>query len=71
MKAEIIGGGSSACLGGDCPTVYKTDRDTLVVQGYVLTGSDRTEFSTPENESVVEIPADVLLQAAAQLRSAK
>lgn len=69
MKGEIISGGSSACLGGDCPTIYKTDRDTLVVQGYVLDGPERTEFDTPANEGVVEIPADVLLQAAEQLQS--
>jgi hypothetical protein len=39
------------------PTLYKTDRDTWVIQGYIVT--DREALSAiklPEGETVVEIP---------------
>jgi hypothetical protein len=52
---------ASDCKDGDCPTVYRTDRGTIGVQGYVL---DRT---TPEGEALVEIPAELLLEAARAL----
>ena len=32
MKLTYITGG---CEGGPCPTIYETDRGTLVIQGYV------------------------------------
>lgn len=43
-----------------CPTVYATDRDTVVVQGYVLAPEDLTQISFPEGESAVEIPLTLL-----------
>jgi hypothetical protein len=49
------------CKDGDCPTVYRTDRGTIGVQGYRL---DRT---TPEGEAIVEIPAELLAEAARAL----
>jgi hypothetical protein len=51
----------SECKSGDCPTVYKTDRGTVAVQGY------NVEHPTPEGESVVEIPLEMLLEAARAL----
>lgn len=50
-------GSSDECGNGDCPTVYKTDRGTIAVQGYDV------ERSTPAGESVVEIPEAVLREA--------
>ena len=39
------------------PTLYKTDRDSWLVQGWVVTDSRTlTEMSIPEGEAVVEIP---------------
>ena len=52
---------SSDCKDGDCPTVYRTDRGTIGVQGYML---DR---ATPDGEALVEIPAELLLEAARAL----
>lgn len=53
--------GDANCKDGDCPTVYRTDRGTIGVQGYLL---DR---ATPGGEALVEIPAELLLEAARAL----
>lgn len=49
------------CKDGDCPTVYRTDRGTLAVQGYQIA------HATPAAEAVVEIPAELLMEAARAL----
>jgi hypothetical protein len=49
------------CKDGDCPTVYRTDRGTVAVQG------NRVARTTPEGEAVVEIPAELLVEAARAL----
>ena len=59
MELTKIAAGN--CKDGDCPTVYRTDRGTVGVQGYVL---DRT---TQDGEAMVEIPAELLLEAARAL----
>jgi hypothetical protein len=46
-----------ACRDGTCPTIYTTDRGTVVVQGYTVTDAD---VSVPEGEALVEIPAELL-----------
>jgi hypothetical protein len=39
------------------PTLYKTDRDSWLVQGWVVTDSSMlAEMNIPEGETVVEIP---------------
>jgi hypothetical protein len=39
------------------PTLYKTDRDSWLVQGWVVTDSGvLAEMNIPEGETVVEIP---------------
>ena len=53
----------SLCGGGTCPTVYRTDRDTVLVQGSVVTG-----VAVPEGEQLVEIPREILLEAARRLQ---
>ncbi|GGK02727.1 hypothetical protein GCM10010123_35860 [Pilimelia anulata] len=43
---------------GDCPSLYRTDRNTYVVQGWVVTDPEElAAMDVPEGESVVEIPA--------------
>lgn len=54
MKLTPIRG---ACRDGTCPTIYATDRGTVVVQGYIVTDADAT---VPEGEALVEIPAELL-----------
>jgi hypothetical protein len=45
------------CKDGDCPAVYRTDRGTVAVQGY------RVPHAAPEDEAIVEIPAELLVEA--------
>jgi hypothetical protein len=68
MRLTRISGGSGTwkpgdppCGSNDCPTVYTTERGTVAVQGYVV------EHPVPGGEAVVEIPAEVLLEAARAL----
>jgi hypothetical protein len=49
--------GDANCRNGDCPTVYRTNRGTIAVQG------ERLAHSTPDHEAIVEIPVEVLLEA--------
>jgi len=40
-----------------CPTVYETDRGTVVVQGYQVTdGEALSQLDLPAGEGAVEIP---------------
>jgi hypothetical protein len=55
MNLTQISGGD--CGRDDCPTIFSTDRGTLVVQGYVV------DKPTPYGEAVVEIPLAVFEDA--------
>lgn len=69
MKLTLKNG---ACGGGGCPTLWKTDRGTYVVQGAVVQPSEvegviRTEgseeiFELPQGEGLVEIPSELLVE---------
>jgi hypothetical protein len=54
MKLTKIRG---ACRDDTCPTLYSTDRGTVVVQGYVVNDSD---VVLSDGEALVEVPADLL-----------
>lgn len=44
------------------PTVYRTDRDTWVIQGWIVTDPESlAQMSIPQGEAAVEIP-DRMLQ---------
>jgi len=44
-----------------CPTLYRTDRDTYLVQGYVVTDPEALAYmDIPGGETVVEVPAGLL-----------
>ncbi|WP_017579383.1 hypothetical protein [Nocardiopsis valliformis] len=47
---------------GHCPTLYKTDRGTIVVQGYKINDPEATGDirDLAENETLVEIPRELL-----------
>ncbi|MGW5676270.1 hypothetical protein ACWEV4_14535 [Streptomyces sp. NPDC003860] len=47
----------STCDFRDCPTIYATDRGTLLVQGETPTDHG---LELPANETVVEIPMDLV-----------
>ncbi|GLY07884.1 MULTISPECIES: hypothetical protein [Actinoplanes] len=60
VQAEMISG---ACSTGSCPTVYRTAHGSLVVQGGVVPGGV-AGVELPEGETFVEIPLELLLDAA-------
>lgn len=55
-------------LSGDsnCPSLYRTDRGTFVVQGWRVSDPEAlAQLDIPAHETVVEVPADVLAEIAA------
>ena len=61
MKLTFRGTSSS---NGSCPSVYETDRGTLVVQGYRVTDPEALAAlragGLPDHEDAVEIPLQLL-----------
>lgn len=55
--------------GNTCPTISKTDRGTIIVQGYKLTDAELRQIVLPDGETAVEIPAHVLEEAARAYRA--
>ncbi|MEV0897101.1 hypothetical protein [Actinoplanes sp. NPDC049802] len=53
---------TTLCGGGSCPTVYRTDRGTLIVQGYTVPAGS-VNLDLPAGEQLVEIPAELLSAA--------
>ena len=52
---------ANLCSGGSCPTIYRTDQGTLVVQGYKV--ADGIGVDVPDGEALVEIPFELLAEA--------
>lgn len=48
--------------GNTCPTVYETDRGTVVVQGYRLGAEELAKIALPDGEAAVEIPVALLAE---------
>jgi hypothetical protein len=58
MKVTFLGTSSQD---GSCPSVYATDRGTLIVQGArVLDAETLSIMDIPGHETVVEIPHELL-----------
>lgn len=61
MKLEFLGTDST---GGSCPTMWRTDRGTLVVQGDKVTDPEALaalrERGLPDHETAVEIDPALL-----------
>jgi hypothetical protein len=53
----------SLCGTGSCPTIYRTDHDTVLVRGNVAPG-----LTADDGEAIVEIPAGMLIEAARRLQ---
>lgn len=62
MKVEKLVGG---CDDGDCPTIYTTDRGTVVIQGDRVSRADGLKLG--RGEDAVEIPLDLLREALSAL----
>lgn len=48
------------CAGSACPTVYESDRDTLVIQGLKLSEEDKNSIKLPDTEDAIEIPKSLI-----------
>ncbi|MER8041994.1 hypothetical protein [Streptomyces sp. NPDC094032] len=59
---RLTGNGNGTCGDEDCPNVYLTADGSLVIQG-----SLSEAFTPPPGEGLVEIPAEVLREAARAL----
>ncbi|KNE80595.1 MULTISPECIES: hypothetical protein [Streptomyces] len=57
MKLRFLGKNSTT---GDCPTLYATDRDTYLVQGWRIYANDLLmRLEVPEGETAVEVPTEL------------
>jgi hypothetical protein len=61
IAMQVIAG---SCPNGQCPAVFDLGTGDLLIQGYVS-----TDVTTPADESVVRVPASVILEAAEALRA--
>jgi len=51
----------------NCPSLYRTDRDTFVVQGWRVNDPETlAQLNIPAHETIVEVPLDVLAEIAAR-----
>ncbi len=66
LELTYVAGGPGDCAGSTCPTVFASNRGTVVVQGYQLDRADLA-VEVPGGEDVVEIPLELLKTAARQL----
>lgn len=58
MQLRFLGSSSN---NGGSPTLYETDRDTFVVQGWrVLDEDTLAQMKIPGHETVIEIPKQLL-----------
>lgn len=57
MKLRFLGKNSNV---GDCPTLYSTDRDTYLVQGWRIYANDLLmQLDIPEGHTAVEVPTEL------------
>lgn len=73
MKTEEFANsaGTTCCTGGCCPKVYRTDRDTFVVQGNMVNAEDARQFSLASHEVIVEIPEALVIALADRVKSTR
>jgi hypothetical protein len=56
MRLTLVAGDPES-IPDNSPTLYKTDRGSWVVQGWVVTDQEAlAQLKVPEGETVVEIP---------------
>ncbi|RCG29447.1 hypothetical protein DQ384_20610 [Sphaerisporangium album] len=70
MRLRFLGSTSEA---GACPSLYETDRGTIVVQGLTLTDPDaRADLrDVLDGESAVEVPRALLVEVARTVLSGR
>ena len=57
MKLELI---SSNCSSGPCPAVFKTDKNSFVVQGRLVPPDVLEQLVLAQDETAVEIPSEIV-----------
>jgi hypothetical protein len=58
VKLTFLGSTSQT---GNCPTLFATDQDTYVIQGWKVTDSEAlAALDVPEHETVIEVPRALL-----------
>ncbi|WP_406138767.1 hypothetical protein [Streptomyces sp. NBC_01089] len=57
MKPTVL---ATTCDKKDCPTIYRTDRGTILVQGETPTDHG---LEIPAHETLVEVPMELILKA--------
>ena len=66
MKLTFLGKDSTP---NDSPTLYATDRDTYLVQGYAVTDPEAlAQMRIPDGETVVEVPKRLMKYLPAEER---
>jgi hypothetical protein len=66
MQLTFLGSTSN---NGGSPTLYATDRDTFVVQGWkVLDAEALAQLNIPDHETVIEVPRALLAYTSAEGR---
>lgn len=53
-----------SCEGGNCPTTYATDRESVLVQGYVVDDEELVAAGLGTGSPCVEVPAELLAEHA-------
>ena len=58
------------CNGGGCPAAILTDGETVFIQGYVPSATDRSHLSEPAGEDFVKMPRAVFEKIARHVLNA-
>lgn len=53
---------ATTCSSGTCPTIFRSDRGTILVQGYAV-DAQQAGVTLAAGELLVEIPAELLTAA--------
>lgn len=53
---------ATTCSSGTCPTIFKSDRGTILIQGYAA-DAQQAGVTLAADELLVEIPAELLAAA--------
>ena len=67
MKLELMGTETN-CADRTCPAIYRTDRNSFVMQGKFLSDDVISQLKLADDETAVEVPADVVEQLLARLK---
>jgi len=66
MQLRFLGSTSN---NGGSPTLYATDRDTFLVQGWKVSDAEAlAQLNVPDHETVIEVPRALLACAPAEGR---